>query len=356
MDFLRRRLFTQHMAGAPLEEPADVVRWLGAVQSQDYPGAKWSVGQRVRGCTDAAMDRAFASGTILRTHVLRPTWHFVTPDDIRWMLQLTAPHVHALNAYYYRKFELSAPLFLSSHKMFAKALAGGQARTRSQLAAMLAKAGIVADKLRLAYIMMHAELDGLVCSGPLRGKQHTYMLLEERAPNARRLDRAAALAELARRFFRSHGPATLKHFVWWSGLSVAAANAGLEAVKRHLTSLAIAGTTFWARDAQPAVKEKATTAYLVPEYDELLIGSKDLSVPDLPPAKRLGVWSDSFFRPVIIDAKRAGTWRRTITKDTALIETNLFTSLNAAQARALTAAAKRYGKFLDLPVVLAPYH
>ncbi len=348
-DLLRERFVTQHLAGTLLEKSEDVVRWLGAVQSQDYAGAKWSVGQRARTATDAAVDAAFASGKILRTHVLRPTWHFVTPGDIRWMLQLSAPHVHALNAYYYRKLELDKAIFARSHKLFAKALAGGRHLTRPELAALLHKAGMAAEKLQLAYIMMHAELDGLVCSGALRGKEHTYALLEERAPNAQGLPRDEALGQLARRFFTSHAPATLKHFVWWSGLSVADSNAALEMNRRHLTSEPIDGEVFWFGHSTREEKRAPPAAYLIPEYDESLIGSKQLGVRDMPRAKGRESWSDAWYRPVIIGGKRAGTWRRTIGKGTVTVETNLFASLTAAQWRALQAAAERLGKFLEVP-------
>ncbi len=211
---LHQRFRNQHVDDNPLENPEDVVRLLGAVQSQDYPGAKWSLGQRVRNSTDTAIDKAFAEGRILRTHVLRPTWHFVLPDDMRWMLELTAPRVHALNAYMYRQHELDKPLFARAHIAFARALRGGVQLTRAEMADVLAKAGIKAEKNRLAYIMMHAELEGLICSGGLKGKHHTYSLLEERAPNARKLNRDEALAELVLRFLTGHAPATAKHFVW----------------------------------------------------------------------------------------------------------------------------------------------
>jgi hypothetical protein len=354
VDLLAHRLHNQHLAGAPLDRPADAVHWLGAVQSQDYPGAKWSLGQRVKNATDTAIDAAFSSGTILRTHVLRPTWHFVTPADIRWMLQLTAPHVHALNAFYYRKLELDDTLFRRSHKLFTKALQGGTQLTRKELADILSKKGIVADKLRLAYIMMRAELDGLVCSGALRGKEQTYALLVERAPNAKVLSREEALGELALRFFTSHAPVTVKHFAWWSGLSMRDAKIGCELNKHRLTSQVINGQTFWF-GARVVQKQKVAPlrTYLIPEYDEALIGSRDLGVTDLPLAERTKAWNDVWYRPVIVDGKRAGTWRRTIAKSNVVIETNLFASLNRSQVATLKTAVDRYGQFLQLPAHLA---
>ncbi len=183
-DLLSQRLRIQHVAGAKLERPEQVVERLGAVQSQDYLGAKWSVGQRVKDGTDAAVERAFTAGAILRTHMLRPTWHFVAPADIRWMLRLTAPHVHALNAYSYRELELDETVVARSHRLLARALEGGTELTRRELAAVLQRGGISARSRRLAYIMMHAELEGLVCSGAVRGKQHTCVARGTRADGA----------------------------------------------------------------------------------------------------------------------------------------------------------------------------
>src|SRR5713226_2242979 len=225
LDIAHRRLHNQLITRPMFEKPDDVVKWLGAVQAQDYAGAKWALGLRMQGVTDDVIEQAFADGAIIRTHVMRPTWHFVAPADIRWMLALTAPRI---NAYYNRKLELDDAVFRHSNAVLAKALQGGKQLTRSELASVLQLAGIAADNLlRSTYIIMRAELDGIVCSGARRGKQFTYALLDERVPQTRNLDRDEALAEFARRYFTSHGPATLQDFVWWSGLAAADAKAGL---------------------------------------------------------------------------------------------------------------------------------
>ena len=182
-----QRLSQQRLTHEPLATPAEVVAWLGAVQSQEYLGAIWSLGMRMRDATDAVIERAFNEGAILRTHVLRPTWHFVTPADIRWLLELTAPRVRATMAHYDRQLELDDALYLRSNAAIAGALAGGQYRTRAELGTALAAAGLVAEGQRLGHIVMRAELDGVICSGPRRGKQFTYALLAERAPQAKTL-------------------------------------------------------------------------------------------------------------------------------------------------------------------------
>src|SRR6185436_10236792 len=176
-DIAHQRLHNQHLSATTLKSLKEVVGYLGAVQAQDYAGAKWAIGQRIPNATDAAIDRSFNEGEILRTHVMRPTWHFVTPADIRWILELTAPRVHAANAYMYRKLELNDAIFKRSNAVLAKALQGGMQLTRTELASAFNKAGIIADGLRLGYFMMYAELEGLICSGGRRGKQFTYALL-----------------------------------------------------------------------------------------------------------------------------------------------------------------------------------
>ena len=210
LDIAPIRLRQQQLARGDGTSPSDVVRWLGAVQAQDYAGARWALGLRVKGTTDEDVARAFDAGTILRTHMLRPTWHFVAPEDIRWVQALTAPRVHAANCSYYRKLELDDRLLARSRAVFERTLDGGAHRTRTELASALARAGIVADGHRLAYLVMHAALERVICSGPRRGKQFTYARLDERAPGARTLARDEALAALTRHYFSSHGriPAT----------------------------------------------------------------------------------------------------------------------------------------------------
>ncbi len=351
-DIVQQRLLTQRVAGVPFERPEDMVQWLVGVQSQDYAGARWSVGQRTLNCTDADVRQAFDAGKILRTHVLRPTWHFVTPADIRWMLQLTAPRVHALNAYQYRTLELNEAVVTHSQTLIADALQGGKQLTRAELAAIFACAGIVADGQRLSYIVMRAELDGLICSGALRGKQHTYALLEERAPEARTLAHDEALAELTLRFFASHGPVTLKDYARWSGLTVTQAKQGLEMVEHDLAHEVVEGQTYWFGTRVPPGKPSSMTAYLLPEFDECVLTYKDVTFPDMPWTLDIDSWNDSFYRPIIIDGMRAGTWRRTLTRGAVVMEARLFTSLDAAQTQALEAATERYGQFMNMPSTL----
>ena len=355
---LQQRLRTQHLTGAPLASPEDVVRRLGAVQSQDYSGAKWSLGMRVLGATDASIDAAFDAGRILRTHVLRPTWHFVHPTDIRWMQALTAPRVQALNASVVRRVSVDARTLTRCLDVIARAIQERGPRTRQELGRALALKPVAEEGLRLAYIAMHAELEGLVCSGPMRGKEHTYALLEHRAPHALALTREEALAELARRFFTGHAPATDRHFAWWSGLSLTEARSGIALVRDALPPEVNVDGMRWIGRLDPSETPPKRTApdesvaLLVPEYDEALVGGRDMAVADMPRAPGAERWTDTYLRPVLIDGRRAGTWRRTIAKKEVRIETNLFARLTRSQSALLGEAVTRYERFIRLPVVL----
>jgi hypothetical protein len=226
----------------------------------------------MRHATDATIEAAFTRGAILRTHMMRPTWHFVTPADIRWFLELTAPRVNAASAYMYRRVELDERLFARSNEVLAKALQGERHLTRAELGLALAEARIVANGVRLGYIVLHAELDAVLCSGPRRGKQFTYALLDERVPPTRVWERDEALAELTRRYFTGHGPATVRDFIWWSGLTVADARAGLDMSASHLTHETINGQTYWFAASIPTLLEPSRDAYLLPAYHEFLVG------------------------------------------------------------------------------------
>jgi hypothetical protein len=355
-DILHQRLLSQHIAGARFEKTADVVMWMGAVQAQDYLAAKWAVAARTKGISDAAVEQAFADGVILRTHLLRPTWHFVTPDDIRWILTLTAPRIHAANAYWYRRVELDETVFNWSNTALANALRGGNQLTRPETESVLHQAGISTKlPLRFAYLMMHAELDGIVCSGVRQGKQHTYALLDERAPQARKLEREDALAELSKRYFISHGPTTLEDYIWWSGLSSSDAKAGLGMVESQLDREAIDGRTYWFAASTPMSSINLPTTYLLPNFDEYLVGYTDRSaIFDKVHLQKLDARGSILANhTIVIDGKVAGIWRRTIKKNAVIIELSPFIPLTEAEERSVAAAADRYGDFLNLPVVLA---
>jgi hypothetical protein len=286
---------------------------------------------------------------------MRPTWHFVAPVDIHWLLALTAPRVHAVNAFMYRKLELDSAILKRSSAALAKALRSGNQLTRDELRGVLQKAGIATDDgLRLAYILMHAELDGVVCSGARRGKQFTYALVEERAPHAKTLGRDEALAELAGRYFMSRGPATVQDFAKWSGLTITDAKRGLEAVTAQLRQEVVDGQAYWFSTSTPSAKDASPTAYLLSIYDEYISGYKDRrAIGEAEVGAKLSALGNALSYIIVVDSQIVGTWKRTLRKDAVVIETNLFTRLTTAENRAVAVAAQRYGDFLQLSVVLA---
>jgi hypothetical protein len=345
-----QRLRTQRLIGPPFRRPVDAVAWLGAVQAQDYAGAKWALGQRVAGASDASIEGAFQRGDLVRTHVLRPTWHFVAPADLRWLLALSAPRVHAVAAPYYRQFGLDAATFRRCHAVLGKALAGGQHRTRTELMQALDGAGVRADGPRLGHIMMHAELEALICSGPRRGKQFTYALVDERVPPAPARPPDEALAELTLRYFTSHGPALVGDCAGWSSLTVAEIKRGLAMNGRRLSSREIDGKTYWSGPAPAPARMKPPLVRLLPNYDELLVGYKD-HAPTFTPevTERLRATRGFLDRNVVVlDGNVVGGWQRALAGRSVRVETEILVTLAPAQRRALHAEIARYCAFVGL--------
>jgi len=329
------------------DRPEDVVSWLGAVQSQDYPGAAWALAQRTPGVPEALVHEAFDAGRILRTHILRPTWHFVAPADLRWMLSLSGPRVHACNGSIYRSMELDARTLSRSHTILGRALSGRNWQTRAELATALARGGIRASGTRLAYLVMHAELEALICSGPRRGKQFTYALLDDRVPPARPLDRDAAVVELARRYVRSHGPATSRDFAWWSGLTMRDSTAGFAAIAGELTQEVAGGLTYWFAPGRAPSPRRQPVARLLPNYDEYLIAYKDRGLVQ-PRGEVIGdgimKGPDAFAHPLVVDGLLAGFWRRRVSGAKTSVEVVVRVPLSAKQRKAVNEAADRLVK------------
>ncbi len=336
------RLARQHISRPRRDSVAGMVRRLVAVQAQDFAGAKWAIGLRLRGVTEAEVERAFNAGEILRTHVLRPTWHFVAPDDIRTLLALTGPRILLQNGSMCRKLGLDAAALSRSARAIDKALEGGRHLTRAAIAAVVQAAGIPTDGLqRMAYIMMHAELTGLVCSGPRVGKQFTYALLEGRVPAVRPMGRDEALAEVATRYYATRAPATAHDFAKWRGLTVADAR-----------------RAFAALSAPPVVRPArgAPRVHLLSIYDEYVSSYRDRSAIVSPEhGRRLINQGAALVWIIVRDGQIVGTWRRVLAPGRVTIEPTLFVRFSRAERDALAEAARRYGVFLGLPVdVIAP--
>jgi len=357
---VRRRLLNQQLVDSSCVTPLDVVRRLGAVQAQDYAAAKWALALRARGVRDADVDAAFDEGAIVRTHVLRPTWHFVAPADLRWLLALTAPRIHAAMATYHRKLGLDRALFAKGRRAIARALSGRQFLTRAELVDVLRRAGTPSDGLRPIFMIIDAEIEGVVCSGPRRGRQFTYALVDERVPDGRALSRDEAVGRLARTYFASHGPATLKDFAWWSGLSGRDARAAIEAVGAALEQETVCERTYWFVESRNEATLKMAThttsvprrvpVHLLPNFDEYLVAYQDRE-PITRVASRVALSrGDLLTNRVIVNGVVVGTWKRTLGSRGVAVEITLTEQVGPRVVHALRAAADAYGSFLQRPI------
>lgn len=320
---LQQRLLNQQLSSPTFKTPESVVSHMGAIQAQDYAMSKWAVGLRMSQSHDDMIETALNEGRILRTHVLRPTWHLITPQDIRWMLALTGPYVKKGISHYDKKLELTEALYKKTNHLICKALETGHL-TRSEIKALLDQAGIKSDSHRLVHIMIRPELDGLICSGARKGKQTSYALLDDRVPPAAPLTQDDALAKLALRYFTSHGPATLKDFAWWSGLPITLAKQGLESIKNTLDNEA--DHYFKAHSGKAA-----NNILLLPNFDEYLI-----SYDEKPAGK-------AFFKnTILVNGEVAGTWTREIKKDKVTVAIDPMEELSATK---LKKAEKQFTDF-----------
>jgi hypothetical protein len=340
-----QRLQNQRITRPGPRSPERLVAWFGAVQAQEYGPAKWGLGLRLpSGPTAAAIERAIDRGRILRTHILRPTWHFVAAADIRWMLELTGPRVHRILAGYDRQIGLDSSIMTRAMGVLERALGDNGCLTRQELGPHLKRAGLPAGNRELAHIAMYAELEGLICSGPRRGKQSTYALLSDRAAAAGRLPRDEGLAELTKRYFQSHGPATVRDFVWWSGLTSADAKRGLEMIRARQRE--VDGLRYWTvgRDP-PSTPGKEALVHLLPIYDEYLVAYRDLqAVPR--PAYLMG----NFQHALVIRGQVAGSWRSVPGKKGLAVEVTALKRLTPLERRALAEAVEGYATFVEASV------
>ena len=352
-EILKLRLFNSGLSHSPFQNAVDAVSHLGAVQAQDFTAAKWSLGLRIRNSTDKEIEKAFNDGKILRIHVMRPTWHFVMPEDIRWMIELTAPRVKAVLASSDRKLGLDDTLFARSNAAIVKALEGHNYLTRQELKVILADIGIVTDVQRLAHIISRAELDGLICSGPRRGKQFTYALLDERVVESERPDREQSLARLALKYFTSHGPAQLKDFSWWSGLAEKDAISALDMIKSGLNQETLDKKTYWFPPHSETAIPDSPRAFLLSIYDEYTIAYHDRSdISDARDIERMIVMGNALTAVIVLNGKVAGTWKRAMKKDSVEIRLSPFRKLENDEQDAVESEVARYGKFFGMPAVI----
>jgi hypothetical protein len=343
-----QRLKNQHLITSAFKDPVDVVRSLVAMQAQDYSGAKWAIGQRMRRSSDDQVEKAFTDGRILRLHLMRPTWHFVAPEDIRWLVNLTAPRVKATHSYYFKKSQLDDATIKRTNKILTKALRDGKQLTRDELRPVVKRAGVEpGESERFGRIMFRAELDGFVCSGARKGNQFTYALLEERVPTSRSLERDEALAELAQRYFATRGPATANDFAWWSGLTVTDVKRGISACGPSLKSEVVDNKTYWLSEKTAQLKSKvAEMSHLLSPYDEYFISYKDRSAAMHPHFTEGSSAQLVFDAPLLVDGFCVGGWKRMLKGEEVTIQASPLVALKKTERISVEQAAQSYAKFL----------
>jgi len=350
--FIARRMRAQRLAAPMAADPAAVVAWFGAVQAQDYSGAKWALTLRAPALTDAQLDQALADGTIVRTHGPRPTWHFIAQADARWVLTAVAPRVQLRSRTMYRTYEIDVALMTHARRIVEQALGGGQFLTRAAIGKALAAKGIEAAGIRLGLMVFVLELDQVVCSGPRQGKQFTYALFDERVRGALVLPPDEARTALAARYVASHGPVTVNDFVWWSGLTVGEAKRAFEAVSPALRTEQIGKDTYWSSPTQPkATRRDVPPVHLLPNYDEYFIAYRDRRPTAARPLPNAPVDPmDSYAHLLCVEGRFGGFWRRTVGTRAVAVQLLPYRALNRTHLAAAREEAARYAAFLGLPL------
>jgi hypothetical protein len=349
LNIVRERLANQFLTVAGPRSASEVVAELGAVQAQDYAGAKWALTQRSGFRSDAAIEKEIVEGRILRTHVLRPTWHFVAAADIGWLLQLTGPRVLAKMASYDKVLGLTPQIFRRCNNIIARALEGGRYLTRSEIGAVLRRNRVSnITPQRLGHIVMHAELNAIVCSGPRKGKQFTYALLDERASAHASHDFDELLLELTRRYFRTRSPATAYDFAWWSGLTVNEARRGITMFDDELEKITIDDKHYWLHPRAVAAPSERGSTFLLPNYDEYFIGFRDRSAigERMRHVKLVTGGNALISNVVIVEGQIVGGWRRSVSDSEIAVDLTLPIRLTPQERKQIDAAVNGFRAYL----------
>jgi hypothetical protein len=353
-DLLKLRLQNQQIAQHAFNTPGEVVKWFGAMQAQDFLSALWAVGLRLKDASENLIEKAIADKRIVRTWPMRGTLHLLVPEDVRWMLKLLTPRIIARAATNYRNEDLDEKTFIKSKKVLEKVLQGKQL-TRPEVYEALQQNKISTAGQRGLHIIGRLAQEGLICMAARQGKQHTFALLDEWVPNGKTLTHEESLAELAKRYFTSHAPATIQDFSWWSGLTLTESKKAVDMVSRYWQKEMIDGIAYYMPKDITVVKLKSPGGFLLPNFDEYLVAYKDRTAAlDLKYNKNvIGAAGNGILSAVIIiNGKVAGTWKRVIKKDSVSVQLNPFVSLTNVQQTAISKVVKLYGKFLKMKVEL----
>lgn len=343
------RLLNQQLLNPLFSSPKELVSWMGAMQAQNYPMVKWAVGMRLKSAKNQTVEEALRKGEILRTHVMRPTWHLVAAEDIRWMLKLSAQRIISANDSYAKGYdlEISEELYTKSYHLLEKILCGQKSLTRQEIADHFNRSGIQVDTHRMTRFMSRAEQIGIVCSGEDKGGKCTYALLEERVAPVPEITKDEALARLARSYFRSHAPAVLQDFIWWSGLPITEARQAIYLIESELTAEQWNGQTWYVHKDCRMRGKVAGCLHLLPSYDEYLLGYKDRT--DVLPKEHYpkAFTNNGLFYPVLLhEGQVIGNWNKSARKGGKLIEHSCFRSHDCMDEDALNREKERYIQFL----------
>jgi hypothetical protein len=348
------RLQAQRIARPESTSPEAIVTHLGAIQAQDYPGALWSIGLRIAGATRADVERAIVDRTIVRSWPMRGTLHFIPAVDARWMLDLLASRIVKGAAGRYRQLELDDATFRRCRALVDRALKGEPILSRGAIFAALEKGGVSTTGQRGIHIIQRLSMERMLCHGPHAEKQPTFALFDDWIRTSRQLDRDDALRTLAERYFRSHGPATVRDFVGWTGLTVADAKIGLRLAQPALERIETDEGELWMSNEQPAPDAPRPSAHLLPGFDEIMLGYKDRSAMLAPRyADRIVPGGNGMFlSTLVLDGQVRGTWRRSARAKAVMLEATAFARLKASQKQAFADPTGGYARFLGMSVAL----
>ena len=349
------RLANQGISAPVAHSPAAVVSSLLAMQAQDYAGALWSIGLRLADTTRAQVEEEIAARRIVRTWPMRGTLHFVAAPDVRWMLELLTPRVIAASATRQKRLGLDAKVLSRCEKALVRALGGGRQLPRDEVYAVIERTGITTDDYRGYHVLWRLAQERVLCFGPHAGKQPTFTLLDEWVPACPPLAREEALALLARRYFVGHGAATAHDLAWWSGLKVSDVKAAIESLGPALDKKRVGDRVYVMAPAGRHTPRVSRGAYLLPGFDELLLGYQDRSASlDKSHAEKILPGGNGVFIPTIVVGGRVvGTWKASVRKRHVTVTPAPFAALSAANRKGFEAAAGRYSRFLGLPVSAA---
>lgn len=320
--------------------------YLGAVQAQDASMAKWAFGSRIASLLEGDFDNAFNAGRLIRTHVMRPTWHIVPADDLGWMLDISAPSLKNLLKTRHAELGLTPALIDTCFGLFEKALSGASHLTKEELTSELAKHKVVVDNQQMYHLTFLAEIEKLVCSGVLKQKKHSYALYGERISDKGKLPRAEAIYRLARTYFSSRGPASLKDFCWWSGLGQREAALAQELVGQGFGSFSREGLTYIYPETGFEGAGQSDSVLLLPAFDEFIICYANRSAVITQKEMARVISSNGIFRPIlVVQGEVVGIWKREIKKEVLRLTVLPFKPLSKKQEAICKQQAKRLGQF-----------